>query len=474
MGGAQKKTGGKSRADKLAERLARIKGKKPAVEEPVNVREKIDNMYADAKKESDVSERANKMLQAGLEYKKAGFDAEAEKACNEALAGAENNSETFNNIVSQMTINMIDVKVKVDKPEKLPEDVEISDEERKPELVVGDEDVSDDEVTEFPEDEVVDEDEEETEQANYEEETRAPDEEGAEVRESQIEEEKRLSEVDTTDEAMPPPPPRHEKPEAGEPVEEAVIIDEEEGAQTRIHDEMQELPFDGEVAIRFVDGKVEVVEDEGEATQMWLGELEKGEATEEGFKEKPVTNKDMLKLLKGVDKVVEGLKREIEMLEGEKDELEGKVEILEGEVDVVGKDVYGNMSDVDELEGKVHELDKDLDKVEEVIDDENLKALVRVHVAEELEGKEEKRPAESKGKERTPGEAALTVLDAVRVAPEEGVDGEKYIDALEKCEEEYGEEELKKVLRRLLDIPMEPETAKVVNERVEYVLKEFY
>ncbi len=454
MGGEQKTTR-RSRLDRLADKMNKIKKKTPKSEDTVKVRKKIDNMYTDAKEESDVSERAKKLLQAGLEYKKAGLNAEAEKACNEALTVAENNSGTFNEIVSEMAINQIDVKVKVDKPEKLLEDVKISDEERKPELVVGDEDVSDDELTAVPGEDVVEE-EEETEEARYEDETRAG-EEARPVSESQIEAEKRLSEVDRAEEA--------------ENTEEAEIMDE-----TEIHEEMQELPFDGEVVLKFVDGEVVLVEeDEGEATQMWVGELEKGEATEEGFGEMPVKNKDLLKLLKGVDAIIESFKKEIEMLEGEKDELEVKLEMLGEDTDETSKDVYTIMSDVDELEGKLKIVDKDLGEVEEVIDDENLKALVRVHVAEELGGKEGSKPKA--------GPEFLAVLDALKLDLNGGLESGEYLEAVDKCDDKYGEEVLVEKLNRIknaniaglcMTCGFDDVTAKIVYERADYVLKEYY
>lgn len=432
MGGVQKK----SKADKLMARLQKIKGKEPKKEE-VDVRKKVDDMYADAKEAENASERSRKLIQAGIEYKKMGLDKEAEKVCNEAVISSteiegEEYDEVLSKIVDMMTINQIaltvETKEKLERPER-------------PKVIL-DKGADEDEITSVHEKEV----EEETKEAGYEDETRTPGEELRPVSESQIEDEEELT-------------------------EEAEIMEEDdkEDAKTEIHEEMQELPYDGEVVLKFVDGKVVLAEEEeGEATQIYMEGLEEGEATKEGFREKSVTNKDLLNLLKGVDKIIGSLKREVEMLEGEKDVLEEKTKAMEEVLD----------QDVSTLQGKTANTDKAVQAIEEVVDDDNLKALVKMHVGEELGEMEDKKTPEV-SEQLVDGilELKNEVLGALVLAPEEGAENEKYLDALEKCEDKYGEEKVLSVIKSIpeldetLEEHMGKAAAEIVRERAEFILE---
>lgn len=305
------------------------------------------------------------------------------------------------------------------------------------------------------------------------------------VSESLIEDEERLSEVERREEAptkhdMPPPPPGHEVPEAEEPMSERDIIPdgekEPEDEMTQLHDGMQELPIDDTKVIRMEDGKY-IVDDEeaGEATQVWLGSLDEGEVSEAGFGGKPVTNKDLLRILKGVDGIIE--------------EFKGEIAWLAGELHKISMETYANASDLDEVVPKVDGLEKDLEGVESVIDDENLKGVVRQIVQEDGEmtiydllktGAPElldAAVARVMGREEKPEilEASIAVLSALKLEPLEGLEGEKYINALEECEEKYGEEGLKSILEGYVDLDLEKKmdkaTAEVVRGRAKFILE---
>jgi len=315
------------------------------------------------------------------------------------------------------------------------------------------------------------------------------------VSESLIEDEERLSEVERRGEAptehdLPPPPEGHTEPKAEEPYEETDIYDEEEAEQTQLHDKMQKLPIDDTKAIRIENGKYIVDDKEaGEATQVWLGSLEEEEMTQAGFGEKQVTNRDLLGILKGVDRIIEGLR--------------GEIAELNEELHSVGMEARSNSSDLDEVVPKVDGLEKDLGRVESIVDDENMSAVVRAVVNEDEEtirlnlyetlkgapellesalmklgvGKkagQEEMPEEKQEETAAVHGIRVETLEALQINASEGVYGETYIDKIAELAEKYGEDAVEKALKDI-EKAIDPKTKEgrrmFILERAKFILE---